>query len=101
MIIAQIVNEISSAPRMLYFVTFRGRRVPTSIFPKKKFLSSIFHFLCLWARLYNLMKQNNNLSIFKKIENPLLNPRKTFRRVFGTDNVKIGHTLKNVFQTRD
>ena len=29
--------------------------------------------LYLWAHLHNLIKQNNNFSILKKIENPLLN----------------------------
>ena len=67
MIIAQIENEISSAPRMPYFLTFRGRRIdpPQHSFPK------IF-FLYLWT--HNLIKQNNNFSILKKMENPLLNP---------------------------
>ena len=41
------------------------RRIPPNIFQKKMYL---------WAHLHNLIKQNNNFSILKKIENPLLNP---------------------------
>ena len=65
MIIAQIDNEISSATRMPYFGRSEGRRIPPDI--KKNF------FLYFWAHLHNLIKQNNNFSILKKIiEKPLL-----------------------------
>ena len=50
------------------FERFGGKRFPLNI--KKIF------FLYLWAHLHNLIIQNNNFSILKKIENPLLNPLK-------------------------
>ena len=49
------------------FVRSGGRRTPPPAFFKKKNLY-------LWTHLHNLIKQNNNFSILKKIENPLLNP---------------------------
>ena len=38
--------------------------------------SKQFFFLYLWAYLHNLIKQKNDFSILKKIENPLLSPFK-------------------------
>ena len=70
MIIAQIESEISSATRMPYFWTFGGEAHLPKDFSKK------IVFLYLLVHLYNLIKQNNNFSILKKIENPLLNPIK-------------------------
>ena len=54
----------------LIFGRSGGRRIPPNIFPPKIF----FYYLYLWAHLHNLIQQNNNFSILKKIENPLLNP---------------------------
>ena len=70
MVIAQMENEISSAPHMPYYRRSGGRSIPPNIFQKNIF------FLYLWAHLHNLIKQNNNFSILKKIENPLFNPLK-------------------------
>ena len=70
MITAQIENETFSAPRMPYFWTFWVEARPSPL----AFFQRTCVFLYLWAHLYNLIKQNNNFSILKKIENPLLNP---------------------------
>ena len=48
-----------------------GRRISPNFKKKKKFLY-------LWAHLHNLIRLNNNFSILKKIENPILNPRKIY-----------------------
>ena len=52
-----------------------GRHIPLVF--KKIYI----FFLYLWAHLHNLIKQNNNFSILKKIENPLLNPLTLFDRL--------------------
>ena len=51
-----------------------GRLIPPTFFKKKSF------FWHLWAHLHNLMKETNNFSKLKKIENPLLNPLKVIEK---------------------
>ena len=51
-------------------------------------------FLYLWAHLHNLIKQNTNFSILKKIENPLLNPLKFIYYIY------VFNFLANVVATK-
>ena len=63
----------------LIFGRSGARRIPLT-FRKKFFL------LSLWAHLHNLMKQINNFSLLKKIENPPLNPLKILQQFPTIDN---------------
>ena len=56
------------------------------------FLKNIYIFVLMGqtilrrVNIHNLMKQNNNFSILKKIENPLLNPLKILQQFATIDN---------------